>query len=441
MTRLKLLAVAYACSPTKGSEFGVGWGWVRAIAANHDITVITADFNFDDIEKYQRSHQTSNLSNLQFIYVKNRPWHYRPRGLWLKIEDSFAKPIMNIAYQDWLRCAFEESRKQLKQKNYDLVHLITYVGWRFPGRFYQLDIPFVWGPIGGMKNTPWRLLPMLGPKGAIYYGVRNLINSLQLKTLNGPRRALQAAGEGVIAATSEIQQELWNRFGAKSHVICEVGPPHLEIKSPTLRDVAEPLRICWSGLHLPGKALHLLLRATAQLPKDVNYSIEILGDGPRNGAWRSLASRLGIGDRCHWYGWVPRKRSLKVMRDSHVFVITSLKDLTSTVAVEAISLGLPIVSMDHCGFADLVTDGCGIRIDPGSHRQIVSDFANALLTLYRDEALRSRLAHGALIRSQDYAWQRKMDNLNQVYALSLGSQSHPSDQDQSEMVPTVDIAN
>jgi glycosyltransferase involved in cell wall biosynthesis len=441
MNRLKILAVACACSPAKGSEFGVGWGWVRAIAANHDITVITADYNSDDIEKYQKSHQPSDLGNLQFIYVKNRPWHYRPHGLWLKIEDSLAKPIMNIAYQDWLRCAFEEAKKLLEQTNYDLVHLITYVGWRFPGRFYQLDIPFVWGPIGGMKNTPWHLLPILGPKGAIYYGARNLINSLQLRTLRGPRRALQAAGEGVIAATSEIQQELLNRFRAKSHVICEVGPPQLEVESPALRNVDGSFRICWSGLHLPGKALHLLLQAVAHLPKTMNYSIEILGDGPRNRAWRSLASRLVIGDRCHWHGWVPRERSLEIMRDSHVFVITSLKDLTSTVAVEAISLGLPIVSMDHCGFADLVTGGCGIKIDPESQHQIISDLANALLRLYRDEGLRRRLAHGALIRSQDYTWQRKMDCLNQVYALTLGSQSLPSEQGQREMVPTADVAN
>src|SRR5437764_15093991 len=103
MTRLKILAVAYACNPTKGSEFGVGWGWVLAIAANHDLTVITADFNSEDIEKYLESNQTSDLSNLQFIYVKKLPWHYRPSSLWLKIEDSIAKPIMNLAYQDWLR--------------------------------------------------------------------------------------------------------------------------------------------------------------------------------------------------------------------------------------------------------------------------------------------------------------------------------------------------
>jgi glycosyltransferase involved in cell wall biosynthesis len=104
------------------------------------------------------------------------------------------------------------------------------------------------------------------------------------------------------------------------------------------------------------------------------------------------------------------------MRDSHVFAITSLKDLTSTVAVEAVSLGLPVVCLDHCGFADLVTGECGIKIQLGSLRQISSDFANALKTLYRNEALRLRLAQGAIRRSRDYSWSNKMAALDRVYA-------------------------
>ncbi len=416
MARLKILAIAYACDPSRGSEFGVGWGWVNAIAAGHDVTVITADYNAVSIDRQLRDHSGLGCESLRFLYVKNRPWHYRPQGTWLKIEDSLAKPVMNLAYQDWLRYAFREAQRELAQNRYDLVHLITYVGWRFPGSFYRLGIPFVWGPIGGMKNTPWRLLPMLGFRGALYYGARNLINSLQLRTLRGPRRALRTAKEGVIAATSEIQRELWSRFRVKSRVICEVGPPDFGVADPHLREQGPPFRICWSGMHLPGKALHLLLQAAARMPKDLNYNIEILGDGPCNRAWRSMASRLGIDDRCNWYGWLPRDQSLAVMGRSHVFAITSLKDLTSTVAVEAISLGLPMVSLDHCGFADLVTDECGIRVHPGTTGQIASDLSDALCTLYRDEAMRQRLAQGALRRSRDYSWSNKMSVLHSVYA-------------------------
>jgi glycosyltransferase involved in cell wall biosynthesis len=417
MKRLRILAIAYACNPTKGSDEAVGWGWARAIAERHDVTVITADFHANDISRHSHVGESANGNNPRFIYVKNRTWHYRPQGIWKKIECSIAKPLMNLAYQNWLSHAFAQAKREVALTPFDVVHLITYVGWRFPGAFYRLGLPFVWGPIGGLQNTKWRLLPSLGPRGAFYHAARNSVNSLQIKLLPGPRRALQAACGSVIAATSEIQEKLWEHFGTKSQVISEVGPPDLPPPAePRKRAQEEPFKICWSGLHLPRKALHLLLRAAARLPRDLDYCIEILGDGPCGQPWRALASRLGVQSRCRWHGQVSREQSLTIMKTCHLFSITSLSDLTSNVAVEAISLGLPIVCLDHCGFADLVTPECGIKVRVGSIGQIVSDLAAAIGALCRDEDYRRQLAQGALRRTADYSWQKKMDTLDEIYA-------------------------
>lgn len=418
MKRLRVLAVAYACSPDRGSESGVGWGWVKAISESHDVTVITADFNAPDIERYL-SDRGAERFNLRFIYVKNRPWHYRPQGLWLTIENSIAKPAMNFAYQAWLHSAFQIALRETRKDRYDLVHLITYVGWRFPGKFYQLGIPFVWGPIGGLMNMPRQLFPALGFKGAIYYIGRNLINTLQIRLLRGPRKALRQSHGALIAATLDIRAALLRHFGASSEVICEVGLPELIPGKTCRRMNDEPLRICWSGLHIPRKALPLLLRALDRLPRDLPYRLEILGDGPSSPAWRRLARRLNVSPNCHWYGQLPRDRALEMMKACHVFVITSLDELTSTVAVEAIALGLPIVCVDHCGFADLVTSRCGIKIPPVSVQKIVVGLADALVHLYNED-LRSELAQGAVVRSREYSWQSKMTALNAVYRTAIG---------------------
>ncbi len=418
MTRLNVLAIAYACNPLHGSEAGVGWGWVNAIAERHNVTVITADYNAGDITAYLAGRSVDENA-ARFVYVKNRPWHYSPHRVWISIENSWAKPLMNLAYQDWLGDAFARAQDEMEESRYDLVHLITYVGWRFPGRFYRLDAPFVWGPIGGLKNTPLRLFPALGLKGAVYYGGRNLINSLQIRFLTGPRRALRKARGAVIAATSEIRDVLQSELNSSSRVICEVGIPHVHPAEPTIRNSDEPLRICWSGLHLPGKALHLLLLAVARLPRDINYSLHILGDGPSNREWRGLAKGLGVDGHCRWHGRLPRNQALDVMRACHVFAMTSLKELTSTVAVEAISLGLPIVCLDHCGFADLVTEECGIKIPIQSVRRIESDIAAALKALYLDEKMRYQLAQGAIARSKHYSWQNKMIALDEIYKLAI----------------------
>jgi glycosyltransferase involved in cell wall biosynthesis len=420
MTRLRVLAIAYACNPTRGSEDAVGWGWINAIAQQHDVTVITADYNRNDIEA-TGARSSSADNNPQFRYVTNRPWHYRPWGIWAKIEASPAKPIMNLAYSNWLDHALRVAEAEMAVCTYDLVHLITYVGWRFCGKFYRLDLPFVWGPIGGLMNTPWRLMAALGLKGAIYYTGRNTINSLQIALLPGPKRALRKASGAVIAATSEIQRTLATHFGSSSRIICEVGSFDVGTSEPRLRAPKEKLRICWSGPHVPGKALHLLLKAVALFPHDGDFSVEILGDGPFKRNWQALAERLGVSGKCTWHGRLPRNAAIEVMKTCHVFAITSLKELTSTVAVEAISLGLPVVTLNHCGMADLVTNESGIKVDVGSVDEIIHGLSLALLHLMNDEAFRRSLSQGALVRSLEYSWSKKLMSLNEVYFQAVAS--------------------
>ena len=43
--RLRILLSAYACEPDRGSEPGVGWNWVRHLAREHEVWVITRSNN------------------------------------------------------------------------------------------------------------------------------------------------------------------------------------------------------------------------------------------------------------------------------------------------------------------------------------------------------------------------------------------------------------
>jgi len=418
--RLKVLVSAYACNPYRGSEEGVGWGWVTAIARHHDLWVITADFHRDDIEceinRNERSYQ-----NINFYYVPPRPWHYSPTKGWQFVESSILKPVMNWAYAQWQRDAFRLGSELHKQIRFDLVHLITYVGFRFPGHLWKLDTPFVWGPVGGLENTPWHLLPSLGFTGCIYYSLRNIRNSLHKKLLPQPKRAFEKANGAIIAATSGIREEIHRCYGVDSQVVPEVGPPDFTTRDYSLRKPGESLKLAWSGLHLPGKALPFLLQALSSLRHTVSFHLDILGAGPCTRKWQKLAVRLGIVRKCAWHGWLPRKEALELVGRAHVFIITSVKDLTSTVLLEALALGLPVICPDHCGFADVVTAECGIKVRFDFPRQIAMDLAEAIKRLDDDEQERRRLARGALQRSKDFSWERKAEVICTVYEKAVAN--------------------
>ena len=415
-----VLVAAYACNPLHGSEEAVGWNWVRSIAAiAGKVTVITAEFHRADIEAALRADPGQN-ANLRFVHVAHRAHHYRPTPRWKRIENSIAKPVMNLAYAAWQRDAYRLARSLAVTERFDLVHQLTYVGFRFPGHLWRLGLPFVWGPIGGLENTPWRLLPAMGRAGSVYYGGRNLINSAQRRWLASPRRAVEAAGPGLIAATGSIRQEIETLYGAESTVISEVvAPVDLSPASPRTRGPNEPLRIVWSGLHLPGKALNLLIEALAPLREETRFELHILGDGPKNREWRLMTEAAGIGDRCFWHGMLPRDQALAVMGEAHLLAITSLKDLTSTVLLEGLALGLPVICPDHCGFADVVTPDCGIKVSTSSLVTLVGGLRAGILALGRDEIRRHSLAAGAIRRAADYSLAANRQRLARVYGETL----------------------
>jgi glycosyltransferase involved in cell wall biosynthesis len=103
------------------------------------------------------------------------------------------------------------------------------------------------------------------------------------------------------------------------------------------------------------------------------------------------------------------------MASGHVFVQPSLYDATSTVVVEALGHGLPVVCLDHCGFRDVVDATCGIRIPPTTLENAVQDFAEAIERLWRDEDYRYELALGAKAAAARLTWRAKQSVLEAIY--------------------------
>ena len=410
----RVLVCAYACNPFKGSEDAVGWQWIKAVSRHFDVTVITAAFHRNGIER-ARATTDSWARAVRFEYVRHRSWHYAPTPLWFRVESSLLKPVMNQAYRLWLADAFALAKELAQSQRFDLVHQLTYVGYRFPGHLWRLGLPFVWGPLGGLEIVPWRLLRAMDASGIVYYAAHNLVNSLHRRFLREPRQALKAAGPGVIAATTGIQTELRRWYGAESAVICEVTAPESSVTGPAARGDDEPLRLAWSGQHASGKALPLLFRALKDLPVDVLWRLFIYGSGPKTEDWKRLGNRLGVDQGCVWVGRIPREQAIAGLADSHLFVITSLKDLTSTVLLEALSQQVPVICPDHCGFSDVVNAKCGISLPIDTPEVFVTGLGDAITGLFRNEARRRHLAAGAGIRARTFGLDAKAAQIHAVY--------------------------
>lgn len=404
--RLKVLVSAYACSPYEGSEAGVGWGWVQAISRYHDLWVLTG--------QQFRGHIEAELRSRPELRDRLR-FHYIPRTRHLAAERIWPPAYLYTYKHQWQKDAYQAGKQLHEQIGFDIVHQLTYVGFRVPGYLWKLGLPFVWGPIGGLEQTTWSLIPSLGLRGGLHSAARNLFNDWDRRFAQLPKQAFAAADGGIIAATRGIQREIHRFYRKESHVICEIGLPPITQKEPCRRPENAPLHLLWCGNLNPRKALPFLFSALKMLPPKLDWRLTVIGDGPCSASWQSLARRMGMADRCQWLGQVPRDAVLQHMRHAHAFVVTSVYDLTSTVVVEALANGLPVICPDHCGFRDAITPECGIRVKASSQRELFAGLRDATIQVY-DENLRFRLAQGALARSQHYEWERKARVVNEIYS-------------------------
>lgn len=406
-SKKRILISAYACSPVRGSEPGVGWGFVASICKEYELDVIVEEEKFrEEIEFWIRKNPDHPAAHIRFHFIRKRRNRFL-RKLW--------PPSYYWYYREWHAAAAELARRLDDERDFDLIHQLTMVGFREPGYLWQFDKPFVWGPIGGAGFFPWRFLHKVGIRGSIYYLGYNAYNYLQVRFSSRPRLAARRAGNALLVATQENSRAAETFWGCSSRILSEIGiGGHFEPKLVE-RSSCEPLKIIWSGHFTPGKALNLALEATSSLPEKCEWELHILGSGVLDSKMKSLARKLGIANRCHFYGWVDREEAFQIVSEGHVALITSLRDLTSTVVVEALEMGLPVIAPSHCGFVDAVTANCGILVPASTPQELKSAIASAIEELGNDEPRRKELARGAKERAKEFYWEAKGKALKEIY--------------------------
>ena len=403
----KILVNAYAVSPGKGSEPGMGWNWCIHMALSHELFVITEGEFRDRIEAALPS--LPQAGNLHFYYL---PVSERIRKMcWNQGDWRFY-----WHYRKWQKRALALAREICRNESIDIIHQLNMVGFREPGLLWKIpQVRYIWGPIGGMSQNPIAFFRGDPGAGLLKMRIKNVLNYLQMNLSPKVHRAV-ARASSVLCATEDERTVLRKRHPDKHLVVIpETGLDQDELLPRTpLADGR--FHILWAGRFIPGKKLDLALRVLARLPQP-DIVLDVLGSGKaeENEAYRALAGKLGVSDRVVWHGDVPHSEAIRWMCSSDLFFFTSVHEVTSTVIMEAISAGLPIVCFDICGFGPLVDDRIGRKapcIDPG---QAERDFAAIISHLYANPGELASMSTGGRERLRRLTWDYKMEQLTKIY--------------------------
>ena len=404
--RLKVLLNCYACDPYLGSEPGTGWQFVKLVAQSHEVHVITERDEFEaHLTQYAAEHP-EEMEHITIHYVRRTHWNML-RKIW--------PPSYYWTYRAWQRKAYKLAGELDAKEHFDVVHQVNLVGFREPGFLWKLDKPYVWGPIAGLNQTAWCLIPCMDARGMLTYTMRNLLNRVQ-KRLSYAARKVARRAEIIFASDPQCFDEIRKTWRREPRLMREVGVTALAEKREICRhEPGTPLQVCWCGEQEPCKGLNLLLEALTQTRQPM--SVHIMGrDGSMKEKWRAMAKRLGVDKQVTFHGCVPHDEVFSIMDACHAYCISSIKEGgTPTVVFEAMQQGLPIVALDHCGFASVVREAHGLLVPLENHMQITRDLAAALDKLALDEDLRVGIARHGLGCCGRFTWEAKKDVLNAAY--------------------------
>jgi len=114
-------------------------------------------------------------------------------------------------------------------------------------------------------------------------------------------------------------------------------------------------------------------------------------------------------------------------------VLPTLIESGGAVLLEAMAMGLPVISTDWGGPADYVDDSCGILVPLESREQLVGSLADAMERLATDAKLREQMGEAGKMKiQQHYTWNGKVTQVIELYREAIAGQIDRQNFDENE---------
>jgi glycosyltransferase involved in cell wall biosynthesis len=333
---VKILLSALACEPGKGSEPEVGFRAMLAAASRHEVWVLTASESLPAIERALRSDPRGrriHLEGIDFAVSAERVVHLNVAGY-------------HWRYDQWQRLAGARALELDGAIGFDVVHHVTLASYWTRAGVAEVAKPLVWGPIGGGVDPPLQLTAELGLRGLAEAGARVLGRPLIARL--PPMRKTQRVARMILVQNPGTGRRL--RGQARIRLLSNALAVELD---GSIRPTHRTTELLFVGRLLPWKAPVLALRALRHV-RHPGAVLRFCGDGPEQPRLERAARRWGLSDRVRFEGWMRRDRVLSLVASAGVLIHPAVHEEAGLCIAEALTLGTPVVCLDHGGPAEIV---------------------------------------------------------------------------------------
>jgi glycosyltransferase involved in cell wall biosynthesis len=154
-----------------------------------------------------------------------------------------------------------------------------------------------------------------------------------------------------------------------------------------------------------------LVRAVAEVVREMPELVVLCaGDGPHRGAFEREAAERGLTNAVRFLGHRADVPALLAL--SRLVVLPSLAESFGFAALEAMSLGRPVVASRAGGLPEVVRDGdTGLLVDVGD----AAGLARAMVALLRDPERAAALGAAGRERARGFSCDRMLRGYEAVY--------------------------
>jgi len=172
------------------------------------------------------------------------------------------------------------------------------------------------------------------------------------------------------------------------------------------------------------KNIEFLFRMFAQVVRSKPGAVFVVaGEGPALASCKAYVGSLGLAQQVRFVGYLSRERELlDCYRAGDLFVFSSRTETQGLVLLEAMALGVPVVSTAHMGTADIVNPQRGAHLAPDDE----GEFATIVVKLLEDAPRRAAMATEARAYAATWSANAMADRLAGLYSAVVGQAARNS---------------
>ncbi len=161
----------------------------------------------------------------------------------------------------------------------------------------------------------------------------------------------------------------YSKWSRQEIVRCGVDP---KVFRPVRNNRNGKRTLICVGRLCPAKGQHILIESCAALGrKGMDFKLVLVGDGPDRKSLEKLVIKLGIEQFVTFTGALGQEEVQKRYKEADIFVLPSFAEGIPVVLMEAMAMGLPVVSTRITGIPELIDDEVnGLLATPGDAAEL-----------------------------------------------------------------------